>query len=87
MYIPRFLGDPVLCVPGMTALRLTCREIEMKTFDFFTRVAFGTIDVTQTYEGLERLVYIAKSRCAPRVKQLLFSSLDRVRDSQDSLLV
>ena len=82
-------GKPPWDIPWtfeMKALRLTCREIDMKTYDFFTKIAFKSVAVYQSYEGLQTLSDISESRCASRIKQLVFFQHDRVPLNYPSLL-
>lgn len=45
----------------MYDLRLTCREINLKTYDFFAKAAFQSINFQQTSDGLRTLEDITQS--------------------------
>jgi hypothetical protein len=69
-------------VQCMMALRLTCRDIDLKTHDFFANIAFRNVRVRQSYEGLQKLIDISESRCASGIKRLAFFDYDQVCGSR-----
>jgi hypothetical protein len=61
----------------MQNLRLTCREINEKTFSFFNREAFRTVHVSSSYEDFQRLSEISQHPPgASKIERLSFSSVN-----------
>jgi hypothetical protein len=62
------------CPWQMMDLRLACQQINAKTFDFFSRVAFRTVRVQQTYNSLKKINKIAQHvHFASRIERLFLS--------------
>ena len=68
----------------MMPLRLVCREINLKTFEFFARLSFKFISVDQSYGGFQKLNEIAEhATCAGKIETLYLSTWDRVMDNEE----
>jgi hypothetical protein len=68
----------------MMPLRLVCREINLKTFEFFARLSFKSISVHQSYGGFQKLNEIAEhARCAGKIETLYLSTWDRAMDDEE----
>jgi hypothetical protein len=68
----------------MMPLRLVCREINLKTFEFFAGLSFKFICVDQSYGGFQRLNEIAEhATCAGKIETLHMSTFDKVMDNEE----
>jgi hypothetical protein len=68
----------------MMPLRLVCREINLKTFEFFARLSFKFMSVDQSYGGFQRLNEIAEhATCAGKIETLHLSTWDKVMDNEE----
>ncbi|KAK3700776.1 hypothetical protein LTR37_015748 [Vermiconidia calcicola] len=68
----------------MMTLRLTCRAVNAKTYDFFGKVAFGSLMIHLSYRGLSRLE--ALSQCpslAAKVERIVLSTYDQTVDQEE----
>lgn len=60
----------------MWDLRLTCRKVNHKTYDFYAGVAFWWLSIHLDYQGLQRLTEISQRPVfAEKVETLLVAHI------------
>ena len=79
--ICKFLLDPLYGITyswRMWSFRLTCREINAKTYNFYARAAFQRLWIHLDYRGLQKLTEISQwTPFASKVELLHLSNYDR----------
>lgn len=73
-------GIKVACL--MWSLRLVCRKINTKLYDYYGRKAFSSLNLHITFPRLQRMMGISQSPFAPRVERLYIFEYDQVCESK-----